>query len=189
VVEFIVNLARAALVMVRESADVVRHNISLGILSIALAVTLWYFVIDVESESRTDFFTGRVPVEAVNVSQALAVAGLSEPSVSVRITADEDIWDDLSIDDFQATVDLSGISQREASIPVRVSVDRGDIRVVDVDPPRVTVTLEPVMTKTVPVSVKLVGVASQGYSLSESEVSLGRKAWSTWSMPPWPTST
>ncbi len=165
------RLGRAVLTVIREGFDVVRNTISLGILSIALAIAIWFFVIDVENETRRDFFPGVIAVEAVNVPQGLAVSSISEPFVRVRISADKDVWNDISTDDFRAIIDLSGMKQRETSVSVRVSVNRGDVDVDEVDPREVVVNLEPVTTRTVPVEVRLVGAAPLGYSLAESEVS------------------
>jgi YbbR domain-containing protein len=169
--ESLERLGRVVLTALREGFDVVRHTKSLGVLSLALAVAVWFFVVDVENQTRTDFFPGVVPVEAVNVPEGLAVSSFSEPQVRVRISADKDVWGGISVSDFKATVDLSGMNQREGSVFVRVSVDRGDVDVDEVDPPQVVVDLEPVVDRVVPVRVRLVGTVAQGYSLSESKVS------------------
>lgn len=167
----IANGFRNLLNVIREGVSVVAGNVTLGLLSLALAVTIWFFVIDVESESRTDYFPGVIPVDTVNVPEGLAVSQVSEPLISIRITADKDVWDRLSTDDFEATADLSGVKQREASVPVRVNVNRGDVKIEQIEPARVTVTLEPVMTRRVPVKVKLVGAAPLGYTLASTDVS------------------
>jgi YbbR domain-containing protein len=157
--------------VIREGVSVVAGNLTLGLLSLGLAVTIWFFVIDVESESRTDYFPGVIPVETVNVPEGLAVSHVSEPLISIRITADKDVWERLSTEDFEATADLSGVKQREASIPVRVNVNRGDVKIEQIEPARVTITLEPLMTRRAPVKVKLVGAAPLGYALSSTDVS------------------
>ena len=158
--------------VLREGASVIASNVTLGLLSLALAVTIWFFVIDVESESRTDYFPSPISVQTVNVPEGLAVSKISEPSnVSVRITADKDVWDRLSADDFEAVADLSGVKQREASVPVRVNLKRGNVKIETIEPARVTVNLEPVMTSTVPVRVKPVGATPLGYALASTRFS------------------
>jgi YbbR domain-containing protein len=169
--ESLERLGRVVLTALREGFDVVWHTKSLGILSLALAIAVWFFVVDVENETRTDFFPGVMSVEAVNVPQGLAVSSLSQPQVRVRISADKDIWNDISVSDFKATVDLSGMKQREATVSVRVTVDRGDVDVDEVDPPQVVVDLEPVITRVVPVKPREVGTVPLGYSLSDLKIS------------------
>ncbi len=165
------TFGRGVLVVLRESVDVARHNLMLGVLSLGLAVAIWFVVIDSQNTPRTDFFPGLINVEAANVPQDRAVSRLSEPSVSVRISADDDVWGGLSVSDFKASVDLSAVEQSEATVAVRVSVDRGDVKIVEVSPPQIVVDVEPLTTRTVPVQVKLIGTPPLGYGLSESKVS------------------
>ena len=141
-----------------------RANMGLGLLSLALAVSLWAFVTEEENPTRTDFFSGAIPVETVNVPEGLAVAALSDGAVSVRVSAPEDTWDDLTIEDFRAVADLSTAKARENTVTLRFESKRRRVDVMEVFPPRVTVTLEPVTTKVVPVTVKLIGAPPLGYA-------------------------
>lgn len=141
-----------------------RANLGLGLLSLALAVSLWAFVTEEENPTRTDFFPGAVPVETVNVPEGLAVAGLSETAVSVRVSAPENTWEDLTIGDFRAVADLSTAKARENTVTLRLQSKRRQVEVVEVAPRQITVTLEPAITKVVPVAVKQIGTPPLGYS-------------------------
>ena len=143
-----------------------RANIGLGLLSLALAVTLWAFVTEEENPTRTDFFPGAIPVETVNVPEGLAVAAVSDAAVSVKVTAPEATWDDLTIEDFRAVADLSTAKARENTITLRFESKRRRVDVQEVSPRQVIVTLEPVTTKVVPVTVKLIGTPPLGYATS-----------------------
>ena len=143
-----------------------RANIGLGLLSLALAVTLWAFVTEEENPTRTDFFPGAIPVETVNVPEGLAVAAVSDAAVSVKVTAPEATWDDLTIEDFRAVADLSTAKARENTITLRFESNRRRVDVQEVSPRQVIVTLEPVTTKVVPVTVKLIGTPPLGYATS-----------------------
>jgi YbbR domain-containing protein len=146
-----------------------KANIGLGILSLALAVTLWAFVTEEENPTRTDCVPGAIPVETVNVPAGLAVAALSDEAVSVRASAPKDICDHLTVDDFRAVADLSIAKARENSVTLRVSSTRRQVQVEQVSPPQVTVTLEPVTTKVVPVTVKLIGAPPLGYATAPAK--------------------
>jgi len=165
------NVLRATLYALGLAFSSLKNNWSLAALSLVLAVMLWVFVTDVENPTRTDFFPATIPIETVNVSRDLAVASLSESAVSVRISAPEDSWDDLTRDNFRASVDLSGVSQREVEVTVRVEVmGAGGVEIVEVSPRRVTVSLETVTSKAVPVQVKLAGAPPLGYAASRATV-------------------
>jgi YbbR domain-containing protein len=149
-----------------------RGNWSLAVLSLVLAAMLWVFVTDVENPTRTDPFPARIPIETVNVGQGLAVASLSESAVSLRISAPEDIWDELTREDFRATVDLSGLSQGQNEVTVSVdALGSADIEIVEVRPSQVTVSLETVISKSVPARAKLAGAPPLGYEASPATVS------------------
>jgi YbbR domain-containing protein len=141
-----------------------RANLGLGLLSVALAVSLWAFVTEEENPTRTDFFSGAVPVETVNLPEGLAVASLSEEAVSVRVSAPDSVWPDLTVSDFRAVADLSTAKARENTVTLRFQSKRRQVEVVEVDPRQITVTLEPVTTKVVPVTVKIIGAPPLGYS-------------------------
>jgi YbbR domain-containing protein len=141
-----------------------KANIGLGLLSLALAVSLWAFVTNEENPTRTDCVPGAIPVEMVNVPEGLAVASLSDAAVSVRASAPQDICDQLTVEDFRAVADLSTAKARENSVTLRVSSTRRQVQVEQTSPFQVTVTLEPVTTKVVPVTVKLIGTPPLGYA-------------------------
>jgi YbbR domain-containing protein len=141
-----------------------KANIGLGLLSLALAVSLWAFVTNEENPTRTDCAPGAIPVETVNVPEGLAVASLSDAAVSVRASAPQDICDHLTVEDFRAVADLSTAKARENSVTLRVSSKRRQVQVEEATPFQVTVTLEPVTTKVVPVTMKLIGTPPLGYA-------------------------
>lgn len=163
------DLVKTMAAGLRDALDVARHTMTLGFLSLALAVVIWFIVSDAENPPKTGFFYGMIPVQAVNVPQGKAP--ISMPQVEVRIRADDGVWDELSIDDFKATVDLSGMTQTEANLPVNVAVSRSDVDLVETKPPSVDVSLEHVMTLSRPVKINTVAVAPAGFSVVEQKVS------------------
>jgi YbbR domain-containing protein len=143
--------------------------IALALLSLFAAVTIWIAVTDAENPNRVAVFGGAIEVRAVNVPDGLAVASIREPSVSIRVNATEDAFEELTTEDFRAEVDLSGVRQSSDQLVIaRVATNR-NVEIVEVSPPFVTVTLEQVATKLVPVQANLVGSPPQGYSVGNVE--------------------
>jgi len=136
----------------------------LAVFSLVIGVVLWIIVTDVENPTRVDTFPAQIPVEAVNVDADLAVANSSLPTVQVRVSASEDAWDELSVTNFRAFVNLNGLDAREQVVPVSVEVSGiNRVRVVDTIPGRIQVNLEPLETRQVPVTTRVVGVPPRGY--------------------------
>ena len=144
-----------------------RYNWGIGVLSIALAVALWVFVTDREDPDRTAFVLGTVPIEAINVPADQAVLSISESGVRVRTRAPESVFDNLTTEDFRATVDLSDAVGEQTTATVMVESLERRADVVDFTPTEVRVTLEPVVQRSVPVGVREVGGLPRGFRLGE----------------------
>ncbi len=168
-VQSLTDLTKTAMGVLRDAFDVARHTMTLGLLSLALAVVVWFVVSDVQNPPKRGLFAGMIPVEAVNIPQGKAP--MEAAQVQVEISADADVWDKLLIDDFKATVDLSGMTQTEANLPVQAAALRNDVSIVRVVPPSVDVVLEPVTTQTKPVKINTVAVAPAGFSVTGERVS------------------
>ncbi len=149
----------------RRGRVAVRRTPGLLLLSLLIGGALWVFVTDVENPGRVDLFPAFVPVEAVNVGQALAVAN-TLPAVQLRVSAPEDRWERLTSANFRAFVDLNGLDAREQKVAVNVHVEGiGGVRVVETIPGSVLVNLEDFVRKPVPVLARLVGTVPLGYEV------------------------
>ena len=137
-------------------------------LSFALGVAAWVFVTDAENPTQAGLLPVRVPVTYVNVGDDLAVAN-DLGSVALRIEAPVERWESLTADNFEASVDLAGRSAREQSVPVRVDAAgaRG-VRILAVAPAAISVNLEEVVSRIIPVEPRLIGALPFGYEAEEA---------------------
>ena len=146
----------------------VSGNLSLAVISLALALSLWLYVNDQENPKQTETFNSAVPIKFVNVPNGLAVANTSETSVRVQVAATKNDIKKLRVEDLSATADLGGYQEGVQSVVVDVKPSNSSIDVTDVTPLHVDVTLDNVITKEVPVSVSLVGVPRIGFAAGTS---------------------
>jgi YbbR domain-containing protein len=149
----------------RRASAAVRRTPGLLALSFLLGISLWVFISDTENPTVVDFFPTPIPVEAVNVGDALAVANQLAP-VDVRVAAPTDSWQELTSANFRAFVDLKGFDARSQEVTVQVEVIgvRG-VRVVDTAPRSIVVNLEDLVSREVPVRARSVGSPPLGYEL------------------------
>jgi YbbR domain-containing protein len=152
----------------RGAAVSLRDNWGIGILSLVLAVSLWIYVTDRENPEVSRRVPGAVPIEAVNVPQDQAVFSLSQESVTVTARASESVFDRLTPDDFRATIDLSSVTAQQAQVEVHVESEEPRAEVVEWSPARITVLLEPLTTRTVPVRAEGVGELPRGFEVAIS---------------------
>ncbi|HWO94045.1 MAG TPA: CdaR family protein [Dehalococcoidia bacterium] len=150
----------------------VRENLTLGLLAVGLAVALWVYVTEEENPRVTVDVTPAVRVRAVNVPEGAAVLGLGAP-VAIRASAPEDVAEGLVGEDFDATVDLEGLSLGSFDVPVQVNHvgDGHGVQVVQVVPGRVNVTLQPLREVELPVRAEIGLRPPIGYDIaSDPEV-------------------
>jgi YbbR domain-containing protein len=141
----------------------VRRNFGLALLSIALAFGIWVFITDTAQSTKTGWFAGDIPVQAVSVPEGLTLAA-PLPNVTVRVQAPEDVFGNLAVEDFRATINLAGAAVGVMDVEVRVQVlSEADAKVVQVEPPTLTVELKPVVSQLVPVVADVVGSPPIGY--------------------------
>jgi YbbR domain-containing protein len=147
-----------------ETLRSVRENYRLAIISLALAVALWFFVGTDQTLSRQGTFPVQIPVELVNKPAYLEIypPGSVEP-VTVRISAPEDSWSRLRPTSFRAVADLRNSKEGVQQVPVQVTSSDPDVRILQVSPPAVTVRLEPIRAETLTVRVELEGSPPVGY--------------------------
>jgi YbbR domain-containing protein len=145
--------------------------LALAVVSLVAAVVLWIAVTEAENPNQVTVFSGSIEVRAVNVPDGLAVASITDPVVNLRISAPENTIKRLTSADFRADVDLAGVRQNisDQRVIARVVTNK-DVKVVDVEPPVVSVTLEPLTTKNVPVQPNLIGTVRQGYSVDQQQI-------------------
>jgi YbbR domain-containing protein len=143
-------------------------NFGLAALALALALSLWLYVSERENPTETRTFNNAVPITFVNVPNELAISQASATTVRLRIEAPEHEFDGLEVDDFEATVDLGGLSEGAATLPVEVAPPNRRVNIAGVTPGQVDVVLEPRRSRDVPVRVDLVGSPQTGFVATDA---------------------
>ncbi len=130
-------------------------NWPLKLTALGLAVVLYMGVAISES---TRSWAGPVPIEVLNAPTGGAL--LDDPGVveTIEFRASDDIAEALTNDSFRASIDLSAVEPRPGANTVEVPVDvfpvDPRVRVVDYDPPGVTVRVDAVVSRQLPVEVE-----------------------------------
>ena len=144
--------------------------IALALVSLLAAIALWVAVTDAENPRNAYEYGGGLIVNPVNVAQGLAIAGLSENVVFIRVRATEEAFSELTTADFVAEVNMSGERQDTSNKAVSVRVaGRDDIEIIDVSPSTVQVLLDDEASKQVPVQINRLGATPQGVVVASIE--------------------
>lgn len=144
------------------------NDLAAKLVSVLLAVILWLQVArDVPETQRS---IPGVPVQVRGLPPGLEAVEISPATVTVVARGRGRFFSDLTEEDFVAQVDLSGARAGRGAYRVdRVTVPKG-VTLVGFAPEEVTVTLEPVVEKEVPVRVRLEGEPAGGFEAGKPEV-------------------
>ena len=131
------------------------------VIAVLLGVATWMVVTWQQNPFREEWLPLAVPIEPSRLPAGLVEVG-KPGDARVRVRASQDAWGRIKLDEFKASVDLSRQSAGLHSLDVKVETSR-DYQVVDSDPRRVTVRLEPLLQTMVPVQIRMTGKLADGY--------------------------
>lgn len=157
--------------VVRPAVRSLRDNSGLAVLSVVLAFGLWIVVTDAENPTRTRVLPVDLEVQPVRVEPDVAVSNDLQP-VRVRVRVEDNVFESLTAVDFEATIDLDGLTVGVYDLPVEVEprTSRGGLRIEEVLPNTIEVRIAQLVTKRVPVVVNLEGEPPSDYDMSSPEV-------------------
>lgn len=143
-------------------------NWELKALAVLAAVIFWFLVVGAENTFYT--FPDEVPIKAFNLSEEYVVS--NDPgSVKLRLKIENrDSIKNLVADDFNAYVDLKGLSEGERDVDVVVSSKKPDVSVLKVEPAKVSVKIEEKAEKEVEIEHVITGDPKEGYEVGDVEV-------------------
>lgn len=140
-------------------------NWEIKTLAVLAAVIFWFLVVATENTFYT--FPEEVPVKAFNVPEDLVVSD-ELGTVKLRLKVESrDTLSNLTVDDFNAYIDLEKAQIGEGEIDVEVSSKKSDINVVKVEPSKITVKIAAKAEKEVSLDSEIIGAAKDGYAITE----------------------
>jgi YbbR domain-containing protein len=110
-----------------------------------------------------DFIT----VEAIHTPDTIAVVK-PLPQVQARVTVADYVFDSLTAGDFTATIDLEGYGIgdfNDVTVNVQAQTDRGGLRIEEVLPSKIRVSLKTLQSSVVDVVADVQGTPASGYSM------------------------
>jgi YbbR domain-containing protein len=144
------------------------RNIVLKILALIFAIAMWFFVVG-EKGSEVGFL---IPLELKDIPADLMITNEVNSHLDVRISGPKTLLSGLSPAEIGIAIDLSKSKAGDNVFPVfpkDVKAPRG-LSVTRVNPTSINVTLEPLITKKVPITVRLTGKPQKGFALGEVTV-------------------
>jgi len=137
----------------------ITKNLVIKLACFIAAALLWVYI--AAGQNSVGKFPGSIKIRAINVPAGL-VATYDEQTVDIKIMADPSVWRKLSADTFSAYIDLSAHSEGTYELNVNVVSSVQGVQVVEKNPEKIFVTLEPRISKEVNINKKVEGSAGEG---------------------------
>ena len=156
------------MIVVRRILRILVHNWPLKIAAVVLA-SLLYAGLVLSQSART--FNGSVPIVTANQTADEYVLSDLGAVTAIRYVVPEELGLRVDSSSFVATVDLSGIQPGGGPVSLTVSVAATDprIQVLDFSPRRITVTIDRVTHRTVPIKA-VIGQVPAGFQLGDPQL-------------------
>lgn len=133
------------------------------VLAITLAVTVWVVATNEENPSIKDTFPEPIPVQVLNKPEGTVIFPEIVKTVRLTVRAPQTSWDRLTAEKFEAYVDLGGLPVGRHDVEIQVTCTDPAVRVLEVQPPEVSIRLEEYKEKKLGVSARVMDNPPLGY--------------------------
>jgi YbbR domain-containing protein len=135
------------------------------VLSLVLAVVVWISAVTAANPNIEQ--TRSVPLDLNGLDPDMMVVGNVATQVRVTLEAPSSVMDSMSASEkaVQAWVDISGLEPGTHDLEVQVQINPAyrPVRRSSVIPDIISITLEPILTRTYPVNLEMTGEPAVGY--------------------------
>lgn len=147
------------------------RNFGTLLLALILAFVVWVSAV-VSADPNEEGVFEPVTINVIGQDPGLLLVGDFQNEVSLTLSAPKSIWATLNTnpDLVSAWIDLSGLGTGEHTVNVQLQVDISPIRILEVEPEEVSVTLEPLLSKQIPVELVIEGEPPLGYRQGDAVV-------------------
>ena len=149
-------------------------NVRTFLLALVLGTAVWVSAVSSADPNEAHDYPKPVPIEIVGQDPSLILTNELPTNMMIRIRAPRSIWDSLTTQDnaVRAILDLSGLGAGEHTVPVKVQITLRPTQIVLQDPKTLTVDLESLDQKTIPLTLALNGQPAAGYQAGDAALAL-----------------
>ncbi|KXG75084.1 CdaR family protein [Thermotalea metallivorans] len=157
-----------------EKSRFFRRNTTPKIVSIIFALVMWLYVMGEVNPEMIKELTN-VRVQLLNVEElkksGLVLIGQEDYTVNIKIGGRRNEVYHVGPQDIAVSADLRGFRKGVNSVPLDISVP-ASIKVLDVSPKQLKVTLDEIVKQQKPVEIEAVGIPSEEFDPGEAVLSL-----------------
>ncbi len=154
--------------------DVLRRfleNLSLFGLALVLAAIVWTTAANEENPIEERVFPLPIAVALTHLPADIVLASAMVTEATVTIRAPAHVWSTLSSNQIEVSADLSSLSAGRHAVPLLARVLAPDAEVLAVEPVEISIELERIVARSVPVVLNVRGEPAVGYAASSPVLS------------------
>ncbi len=135
------------------------------ITAVVLALAAWIAAVSAADPNEIHTYLQPVPIEVLGQDTGLIIVGDSIRSVRVTMNAPSSVWQQFNTtpNQIQAFIDLSGLKQGSYKVPLQLKINLKPVKVVTLNPESISITLESLVTKSLPLQIVTRGEPAVGY--------------------------
>lgn len=140
--------------------------------ALILAITVWITAVTASDPAENRTYPRNVSIEIVGQDTNLVMTSDLPSNVSIVLNTPQSVWDKMisTQSPVRAVLDLSGLQPGIHMVDLQIQVSVRSVKVVSYSPRTVSVTLESLSSKIVPLSLDIRGEPAIGYQVEEPVV-------------------
>ncbi len=150
----------------------ITRHIPTFLLALALSIAVWILAITAADPAEVRAFPYPISVEIIGQDPTFLLTNEPAKTLTLNLRAPRSVWTNLISDhsSVKALVDLSGLSAGPHTIPVQIQVMQRPVEIVSYAPSSVDVTLEPLLNRSLPITLTLRGDPAVGFRAETPEL-------------------
>lgn len=154
----------------KRAAGWILGNLPLMFMALLLATLAWVVALEQANPTIQRSYAQPIPVKPTNLGEELLIVGAFDKRVQVTLQTTQSVWENLEVEDFEATIDLRGLSPGTYDVVVKVEVGQEPATVLSIQPESVEVAIDSAASQIVPVQVATEGEPAVGYVMRQKTV-------------------
>ncbi len=151
------------------------ENLRTLLWAFVLALAVWVAAVTAADPNEVRVYPNPVKIQIVGQDPGLVLRGNVPQEAQVTLRAPSSVWDQLTAqpDNVRAVLDLSGLGAGQHQTNMQIQINLRPVQIISVNPSSITFSLEPLITRTLPIDLNLTGQLPVGYQAGTSALDPG----------------
>lgn len=144
------------------------------ITALALSITVWIIAVTASDPAENRSYPRTVPIEIVGQDPNLVLTSELPSNVSLVLNTPQSVWETIisAQAPIRAVADLSGLEAGNHMVDLQIQVSVRPVKVVSYSPRTVSINLESLSSKSIPLDLVIIGSPAEGYQANDPELSV-----------------